>query len=337
MQTALRVSGAAAILVATLTLMSCGDSNRGHADFSGRYYVCLGSIERIVMDIVRDGRDVTFSASGAAFPIAGIGRIDGLNIHLSADIPGLGIFTLDAATLDGGETFAGDARIVGAARMEATVTGQHAPWPTYDLDPSDVPRFASSDAIDLSTIARVSRFRSGEGHDYSDDFESCRSMKHYYFPKDGVLRSTVRLYAPVDGTVIGTIEEYEGGTLSKGKQVGIRPDGYPAFWAIVFHVNLDSPLTVGDRVTAGQLLGTSAKQDGTVTDVAFWVHTPIGNRLLSFFECMSDSVFVNYQTRGVATRETPIITRAERDADPLTCIGEQFEDPGHIANWVELH
>lgn len=326
-----------ALLAAAALVSSCDDSSPAPADFSGRYYMCFGASERVVMDIVRVGREVTFTATGAIVPISGTGRIDGRRLRLTADIPGFGLFTLEATTRDGGETFAGEARISGPGRIEATVTGQHAPWPTYDLDPANVPRFATSDAIDLSTISRVSRFRSGEGHDYSDDFESCRSMKHYYYPKDGVVRSTVRLYAPVDGTVIGTVEEYEGGTLSKGKQVGIRPDGYPAFWVIVFHVNLDSPLAVGDRVTAGQLLGTSAKADGTVTDVAFWVHTPAGDRLLSFFDCMTDSVFAIYQARGVANREAAIITRAERDADPLTCDGEQFEGPGHLPNWVELH
>ena len=52
----------------------------------------------------------------------------------------------------------------------------------YDLDSMRTPIFASSDYINLAKISRVSRFRSGEGHDHSDDFESCRSMKHYYHP-----------------------------------------------------------------------------------------------------------------------------------------------------------
>ncbi|MGQ9592446.1 MAG: hypothetical protein ACUVYA_19370 [Planctomycetota bacterium] len=99
---------------------------------------------------------------------------------------------------------------------------------------------------------------------------------------------------------------------------------------------LVAPLAVGDRVTARQLLGTSAKTTGTVTDDAFWVHTPSGDRLLSFFDCMTDPVFAIYQARGVANRQAAIITEAERNADPLTCVGEEFVGSGHLANWVEL-
>ena len=42
----------------------------------------------------------------------------------------------------------------------------------FDLDTERIPIFVSSDYIDLSKIYRISRFRSGEGHDNSDDFES---------------------------------------------------------------------------------------------------------------------------------------------------------------------
>lgn len=307
------------------------------ADFSGHYYVCLGSIERIELDIVASGDSLTFSASGAPLTISGKGIAIGNRMTLEAAIDGLGTFMLSASSKDGGESFSGDCSISGSYRMEATVTGRHAPWATFDLDLGNVPRFASSDAIDLSKISRISRFRSGEGHDYSDDFESCRSMKHYYFPRDGVSYPSVTLYSPVNGTVMGTLEEYETPTVSKGKQVAIRPDGYPAFWIIIFHVNLAAPLNVGDRLSAGQLIGTTAKTSGTVTDVAFWVHTPSGDRLLSFFDCMNDALFSTYHSRGVASRAAPIITKEERDNDPLTCNGEAFEGPGNIPNWVYLN
>jgi len=53
---------------------------------------------------------------------------------------------------------------------------------TWNVDSLGVPRFVATDYIESARIARVSRFRSGYGHDYSDAFESCRSMKHYYMP-----------------------------------------------------------------------------------------------------------------------------------------------------------
>jgi hypothetical protein len=317
---------------------SCDQSDDVSADFSGRYHVCLGPIERVVMDIACDGGGVTFTATGGMpVPVTGEGTIDGDRLSLAADIPDAGEFTMDVTSSDGGATFIGTSAITGPGRMEATVRGQHAPWPTFDLDLGNIPRLAAGDAIDLATVSRVSRFRSGEGHDYSDDFENCRSMKHYYFPKESVPLTSVCLYAPVSGTVIGTIEEYETPTVSKGRQVGIRPDGYPAFWVSIFHVTLDSPLAIGDHVAAGRLLGTSAKTSGTVTDVAFWVHTPSGDRLLSFFDCMTDSIFAIYHDRGVTDRAAPVIARMARDADPLTCDGELFEGPGNLPNWVELN
>ena len=52
----------------------------------------------------------------------------------------------------------------------------------YDIDAKGIPQFAGVDYIELAKISRISKFRSGIGHDYSDDFEQCRSMKHYYMP-----------------------------------------------------------------------------------------------------------------------------------------------------------
>lgn len=312
-----------------------GNNNDREVDYSGRYYVCLGSIERMIMEIARSGTEVTFTTKGPLV-MEGTGRIVGRVLTLSANIPGSGEFRMEVVSEDRGETFLGESRIVGSIRMEATIKGQRNPWPTYDLATNPIPIIATANVVDLSKISRVSRFRSGEGHDYSDDFETCRSMKHYFLPKDGVSYGAIELYAPVTGTVIGTLEEYESTMVSKGKQVGIRPDGNPAFWVSVFHVNLASPLKVGDRLEAGRLLGTSAKTSGTATDVAFWVHTPDGDKLLSFFELMDNSVFAIYEARGVANRQAPIISREDRDADPLTCVGEDFLTEGNIPNWIYL-
>jgi len=57
---------------------------------------------------------------------------------------------------------------------------------------------------------------------------------------------------------------------------------------------------------------------------------------VSWFEVMTDAVFQRYAARGIASRESLIISRAERDAEPLTCSGETFTSFGTIQNWVTL-
>ena len=42
-------------------------------------------------------------------------------------------------------------------------------------------QFIQADFIDLEKIVAISKFRSGSGHDFSQETdETCRSMKHYY-------------------------------------------------------------------------------------------------------------------------------------------------------------
>ena len=66
------------------------------------------------------------------------------------------------------------------------------------FDPDDeFPKFVKVNYIELDKIARISKFRSGAGHDYSDDFESCCSMKHYYAPYDSLVWNDIKIYSPV--------------------------------------------------------------------------------------------------------------------------------------------
>ena len=62
----------------------------------------------------------------------------------------------------------------------------------WDVDANGIPKFVTSDHIELSKIEKISKFRSGIGHDFSDNFESCRSMKHYYCPYGNVDWSGLR-------------------------------------------------------------------------------------------------------------------------------------------------
>lgn len=210
------------------------------------------------------------------------------------------------------------------------------PPATFDLDPSEAPKFVNFNYIDIDSIEKVSMFRSGIGHDYSDDFESCRSMKHYFMPKAQDW-STVKVYSPVSGTVVRIIDEWAG------SQLHIQSAQYPAFTFRIFHVKLDSSIKENTVLTAGQPIGTHISNE-TMSDIAVAVHTSLdgpndntnrekGLRLMSFFHVMSDSLFNTY---GVQSRNDFIINADDRNANPLQCDGEAFGSGGTIENWMLL-
>jgi hypothetical protein len=202
--------------------------------------------------------------------------------------------------------------------------------PTWDVAMLGVPRILQANYIDVARIAAVSRFRSGIGHDYSDDFERCRSMKHYFRPAEPSADwGTVALYAPVSGVVTRVFAEWAG------SQVQIRSASYPAFTVILFHVSLARPLAQGDTLVAGTTIGTHV---GSVTtsDVAIMAATPRGRAFVSYFDALPDELFAPFAARGAGSRALFVIPRAERDATPLACDGEAFHSPDQLATWVEL-
>lgn len=202
---------------------------------------------------------------------------------------------------------------------------------TYDVDTLGVPAFAANDYIDLNAIQRISRFRSAVGHDAADDFEGCRSMKHYFQPKTSVDWGTVAIFAPVAGTVTTTRQE------AAGLQVVIQSSAQPAFTFIIFHLNPSLSLSPGTTLSSGQRLGTHIGSQ-TMSDIAVTVATPRGRKAVSWFQVMTDSVFQGYAARGVTSRASAIITQSERDADRLTCNGETFTSAGSgaIPDWLVL-
>jgi hypothetical protein len=206
-----------------------------------------------------------------------------------------------------------------------------APAPVrWDLDAQGVPRFIAHDYIDLAGIMRISRFRSGEGHDYSDEVERCRSMKHYFVPRfTSIDASTISVSSPVTGTVIRVRQEWAG------IQVEIQASDYSAFSIILFHVNATIPIQEGMPLLAGQRLGTHIGNQ-TSSDVAIAVDSIQGRRYVSWFQAVTDGLMAGYAARGVLSREAAIISQAERDASPLTCTGEAFSGPGALPNWVHL-
>jgi hypothetical protein len=200
----------------------------------------------------------------------------------------------------------------------------------YDLETKGIPQFATANYIELSKIQQITKFRSDFGHDYSDNFEKCRSMKHYFLPFASADWSSVKIYSPVTGTITKIDDEWAG------KQVRITPDGYSDFLIILFHVNLSASFPVGTKVTAGQQIGTHISNQ-TMSDIGAAVNTTKGYKLISWFDVMNDAVFDLYKARGIQSRAEMIISKDARDADPITCTGEAFTVKGKTEPWKILN
>jgi hypothetical protein len=207
------------------------------------------------------------------------------------------------------------------------------PTPNYiwDIEKSGIPKFVSTNYIDLDNIYRISKFRSSVGHDYSDFTEHCRSMKHYFEPKNNADWTTIKIYSPVTGIITRVEEEWAG------TKIEIESEEYPAFRFSVFHINLTSPRKVDDKIVAGEQLGTHIGSQ-TMSDISVIVNDSTRQgRMVSYFEVITDEVFSLYSNRGVSKREDLIISRDVRDADPLTCDGDTFMSEGSVENWFTLY
>ncbi len=196
-----------------------------------------------------------------------------------------------------------------------------------------IPRFSTAWYLNLDVVERISKFRSGIGHDFSDSTESCRSMKHYFCMQGCVsalppVWTNNAIVSPLDGVVESLQPE-----PPRGIQVRVTPSGHPDWRVRIFHVTLEPDLQVGDIVTAGQLLGTHASND-TMSDIAVENVLPDGLRMVSWFETLSDDVFADL---GVS-RADLTITDAERDAAPIQCEQDQplGEGADALENWVDL-
>ncbi len=229
---------------------------------------------------------------------------------------------------------------VGQATLTANAGGKttkvviYAGAATYDIKNLGVPKILNANYIDLSKIGRISRFRSTVGHSYtdSDSTETCRSMKHYFEPKSSVDWTSVDIYSPVTGTIMGL--QIDG---HWGYQVRIRTISQPVFFVAIFHVNIDSEIIKGGWIHAGDHLGKHASSF-TMSDIALTYKGKDNGNLVSYFEAMTDEVFDLYHARGVPSRQAAIITKEEREADPVPCIGEeQFTVPGTIPDWLVLN
>jgi hypothetical protein len=174
-------------------------------------------------------------------------------------------------------------------------------------DPDVIPTFSSQFYLDLAHVERISRFRSGLGHDYADSYEHCRSMKHYVFPLNCPGTSSPRVAgapawtelevrSPIAGSVVRLDVEQTYGT-----QVVLEPEGYPEFRVKIFHVTPATELAVGGRVVAGQRLGTHASVQ-TMSDIAVEQYRNDGFQLVSFFETLTDEGFAPMPAHNMYSR-----------------------------------
>ncbi|MCD6496398.1 MAG: hypothetical protein J7K54_03950 [Candidatus Aenigmarchaeota archaeon] len=206
------------------------------------------------------------------------------------------------------------------------------------VNPSHPPRFVRHDFIELDKIAMVSRFRSGVGHDFSrgeGETGTCRSMKHYFEPKgvdeslrqkehEGLLTAddwpVVHYYAPVNGTIIDMrpVENEYGQTE---KQFILQSEEHPDIWFGFFHVITAPGLRKGSIVKAGDFLGTISP--GNSGEIAVSVIHGQDEQLISFFDVLADDAFAEYQARGAGNRSDFIISKEERDSNPLVCDTEE--------------
>lgn len=198
--------------------------------------------------------------------------------------------------------------------------------------------FIDHNFINLDKIAKISKFRSGHGHDFSYlGLESCRSMKHYFHPTGGISGEphnpswmSIKYYAPVEGTIMNVA--YTNHEYGREAQFHIRSKEYPSIYVAFFHVRLAQDLDEGSTVQAGQLLGTIGHEDA-YGEIAVEYRPRFGDhKLLSFFDLVTDRVFAMYQEKGITDKDSLIITRATRDASPLNCDIRNSEDSRFFPN-----
>jgi len=230
--------------------------------------------------------------------------------------------------------------------------------PCYDIETEGIPQFVNAHFTELDKIEYIQRFRSGYGIDSSDDFEDCRVMKNAYIPfEDYWVDKEVKIYSPVNGTIIsigytilnssGTWDVYQSDVATKIK---IQPSEYKAFPVTISFVDIrDMGIYRGLQVSAGQHIGYAClRYSNTVTklsaiNIDVEVNTcPSGTKKLSYFDVITDNVFQAYKDRGATSQDEFIISKEERDKDPLTCVYNSeigyycIYDKGNIPNWVHL-
>lgn len=229
------------------------------------------------------------------------------------------------------------AKSIGLAVLVFIVGGIAFVWymmrPVLSFNERNIPRnLITAQFIDFDRVYMISKFRSAAGHDFSHGVkgETCRSMKHYfnvskfnnaqdsqnrYRSQPTAQDPNINIYAPFDGK-IKTIE-----TGHTGMTVTIYPDKYPSYRVRIFHIDVLPGIKFGTHVKSGQQIGTIGPKDGTDFSVEAFSLTK-GTILLSYFDVMTDEIFMSYADLGFR-REDFVISKEYRNAHPFMCGVEQ--------------
>lgn len=339
---------AAGLLLATLCACGGGggSSRSGSNDLTGRWI-----LTQAVAGIAGDPVHVTVNQLGSAltavatcndvWPV-GTGSWDGISFTLTFDFESGGLLSLSGfasgADIVGTYTAATDGGTFTLVRTESALSCAEA----CDLRP--LTPFVSRDVTDLEKIDRVSRFRSSAGADDADRCESCRSMHHAFAPfANHLVNGDIALHAPIAGQITrATIESHGASGATTNQRVEIRSSIHPEVTIVLPHVDLAVGVSTGRLVVPGDLIGTARLvfpelgETATSFDVAVRVHDVYGARTVSWFEVMTDSLFLHYTARGAVTRDDFIVSKAARDAEPLSCADGAFTTTGTISSWFAL-
>jgi len=189
----------------------------------------------------------------------------------------------------------------------------------------------------------------------TDTSEPESSMKHYYSPHDAHKQengdnTTIPVYAPFAGSITRVIEEVrEEDPSIVNKRVEITATADTDYTTVLFHLNLDDayPQIFNDyptidgvwthqdddpayttlEVEAGDFLGYADMRLSNDFDVAVLFNDTTDDKWVSLFELMPDSLFSDYEARGMDRADT-VISKAFRLGNSVTW-GERNE-----SDWV---
>jgi hypothetical protein len=227
--------------------------------------------------------------------------------------------------------------------------GQSGNYYAESFDPDNIPKIASFNFSELDKFSRMSKLRSGVGHDYSfpsvefdPDGLNCISMKHYFIPKgvpfDGASYATtshtfdwslIKFFAPADGVIQDV--EYISTPDGEEAQFSIQSSHYPGYYFNFLHLKLLPDLGLGSTVKAGQQIGTLINEEN-------WGEIGVQVRVnstesyfISFLQVVTGEVFDAYNVRKITSPLDVIVSKEQRDANPLSCGGNAPK----AARWFE--
>lgn len=215
-------------------------------------------------------------------------------------------------------------------------------WPSLDA------KYITAMPVDLTQIQGISKYRSCAGHDrsgytFAQVLETNRSMKHYFYPVSAFQGTIdkVKMFAPFDGTVsvLNLEKDKVGGRPQGGNGIDFSTsvDKNVAFG--FGHIYFVKDFKVGDKVTAGELIGYAALGDKGYDfdiDLKGAKYNSDGKEILdSAFDHMTDEVLAEFAKNGI-TPENTKISKETRDASP--CDYNNPTSSGRLGDdWTQLN